>query len=209
MKSFILLFQLSLLITWSECLKFHVPIGRRTFMQSTLASSGVATVANAATTLPEEFRQGTLGAGNSDEGPVPKENYKKMSSGIVYADLKKGRSSDKVVEEGSRVNIQWLPRKANGYFVDSSEVGSWLVGWWKPFLPLFLFLHHKPSNPVSLICRCLGASLSYSPSVTAVLSIALTPASAGCPRVRRGGSYAQYRQHTSRALRTVPRARSR
>jgi FKBP-type peptidyl-prolyl cis-trans isomerase len=124
MKSFILLFQLSLLITWSECLKFHVPIGRRTFMQSTLASSGVATVANAATTLPEEFRQGTLGAGNSDEGPVPKENYKKMSSGIVYADLKKGRSSDKVVEEGSRVNIQWLLRKANGYFVDSSEVSG-------------------------------------------------------------------------------------
>ena len=51
------------------------------------------------------------------------ENYKKLSSGIVYADMKRGRSSsDKIVEEGSRVNVQWVLRKANGYFVDSSEV---------------------------------------------------------------------------------------
>lgn len=33
-------------------------------------------------------------------------------------------SGDRVVEEGSKVNIQWVLRKSNGYFVDSSEVSG-------------------------------------------------------------------------------------
>ena len=76
--------------------------------------------------MPEEYRQGTLGAGNADMSePVPYEKYKKMDNGIVYADqsVRASRAdASKVVGEGSKVNVQWLLRKANGYFVDSSEV---------------------------------------------------------------------------------------
>ena len=57
--------------------------------------------------------------------PIPYDKYKKLDSGIVYADqaVRTSRAdSSKVVAPGSKVNIQWLLRKANGYFVDSSEV---------------------------------------------------------------------------------------
>mmetsp|Transcript_23269 Transcript_23269/g.48317 ORF Transcript_23269/g.48317 Transcript_23269/m.48317 type:complete len:224 (-) Transcript_23269:35-706(-) len=97
---------------------------RRSLALSIVASLPVP--AFAVTTLPEEYRQGTLGAGNADMSePVPYEKYKKMDNGIVYADqaVRASRAdASKVVAEGSKVNVQWLLRKANGYFVDSSEV---------------------------------------------------------------------------------------
>jgi hypothetical protein len=72
--------------------------------------------------LKEEYRQGTAAlADMDDQAPVPKEAYKKLESGVVYADLRLG-SGELVVKEGSRVNLQWVLRKSNGYFVDSSEV---------------------------------------------------------------------------------------
>jgi FKBP-type peptidyl-prolyl cis-trans isomerase len=72
--------------------------------------------------LKEEYRQGTAAlADMHDQAPVPKEAYKKLESGVVYADLRLG-SGELVVKEGSRVNLQWVLRKSNGYFVDSSEV---------------------------------------------------------------------------------------
>jgi FKBP-type peptidyl-prolyl cis-trans isomerase len=54
------------------------------------------------------------------DGPVPREAYKKLKSGVVYADLRNGSGNDEV-KEGSKVNLQWVLRKSNGYFVDSSE----------------------------------------------------------------------------------------
>mmetsp|Transcript_3370 Transcript_3370/g.9602 ORF Transcript_3370/g.9602 Transcript_3370/m.9602 type:complete len:232 (+) Transcript_3370:66-761(+) len=48
-------------------------------------------------------------------GPV------KLSSGVSYEDLRPGTSSVDVVEEGKRVNIQWVLKRSNGYLVDSSE----------------------------------------------------------------------------------------
>jgi len=75
-------------------------------------------------TLSEEYRQGTAALANSDEDAIlPKEAYKKLPSGLVYADVRTG-TGDQAVEEGSRVNIQWVLRKSNGYFVDSSEVSG-------------------------------------------------------------------------------------
>jgi FKBP-type peptidyl-prolyl cis-trans isomerase len=75
-------------------------------------------------TLSEEYRQGTAALANSDEDAIlPKEAYKKLPSGLVYADVRTG-TEDQAVEEGSRVNIQWVLRKSNGYFVDSSEVSG-------------------------------------------------------------------------------------
>lgn len=54
------------------------------------------------------------------DAPVPREAYKKLPSGTIYADLRSGPGPE-VVKEGSRVNLQWVLRKSNGYFVDSSE----------------------------------------------------------------------------------------
>jgi FKBP-type peptidyl-prolyl cis-trans isomerase len=50
---------------------------------------------------------------------VPKEAYHKLDSGVIYADLRVGNGE--IVKEGSRVNMQWVLRRSNGYFVDSSE----------------------------------------------------------------------------------------
>jgi len=74
--------------------------------------------------LSEEYRQGTAAlADMDDQAPVPREAYKKLPSGVIYADLRPGSGTD-VVKEGSRVNLQWVLRKSNGYFVDSSEVSG-------------------------------------------------------------------------------------
>lgn len=70
--------------------------------------------------LKEEYRQGTAALADMDDAaPVPREAYKKLPSGVIYADLRPG--SGETVAEGSRVNLQWVLRRSNGYFVDSSE----------------------------------------------------------------------------------------
>lgn len=74
--------------------------------------------------LGEEYRQGTSALADMDSAaPVPREAYKKLSSGVVYADLRPGTGIEEV-KLGSRVNIQWVLRKSNGYFVDSSAVND-------------------------------------------------------------------------------------
>mmetsp|Transcript_8827 Transcript_8827/g.21561 ORF Transcript_8827/g.21561 Transcript_8827/m.21561 type:complete len:287 (-) Transcript_8827:1469-2329(-) len=73
--------------------------------------------------LSEEYRQGTAALADMDDmAPVPREAYKKLPSGVILADLRPGKSEDGVVKTGSRVNLQWVLRKSNGYFVDSSQV---------------------------------------------------------------------------------------
>ena len=73
--------------------------------------------------LPEEYRQGTAALADMDEmAPVPREAYVKLSSGVIYADLRPG--TGETVGDGSRVNMQWVLRKSNGYFVDSSDVSG-------------------------------------------------------------------------------------
>lgn len=74
--------------------------------------------------LKEEYRQGTSAlAGMESDAPVPREAYKKLSSGVVYADLRAGKgTAATTVGQGSKVNLQWVLRKSNGYFVDSSQV---------------------------------------------------------------------------------------
>jgi FKBP-type peptidyl-prolyl cis-trans isomerase len=76
--------------------------------------------------LSEEYRQGTAALADMDEmAPVPREAYKKLPSGVIIADLRPGTSTDNtIVKEGSRVNMQWVLRKSNGYFVDSSQVAN-------------------------------------------------------------------------------------
>lgn len=78
--------------------------------------------------LKEDYRQGTaaLADMNDSQAPVPREAYQKLDSGVIYADLRQGiatgsKSSSEVVRSGSQVNLQWVLRRSNGYFVDSSE----------------------------------------------------------------------------------------
>ena len=61
--------------------------------------------------------------GDSIESEVlPREAYNKLDSGVIYADISKG--SGEQVKEGSKLNIQWVLRRSNGYFVDSSAVSD-------------------------------------------------------------------------------------
>lgn len=56
--------------------------------------------------LGEEYMQGTSALANMDsDAPIPKEAYKKLPSGVIYADLRVG--SGETISEGSRVNLQW------------------------------------------------------------------------------------------------------
>lgn len=100
---------------------------RRNFLS--VALSGAATLpfispaALAASNkdLKEEYRQGTAALAEDDAmAPVPREAYKKLASGVIYADLRPGSGGD-AVKADSRVNLQWVLRKSNGYLVDSSE----------------------------------------------------------------------------------------
>jgi len=73
--------------------------------------------------LGEEYRQGTAALADTEEAEVlPREAYNKLSSGVIYADIAQG--SGETVKEGSRVNLQWVLRRSNGYFVDSSAVSD-------------------------------------------------------------------------------------
>mmetsp|Transcript_28293 Transcript_28293/g.51223 ORF Transcript_28293/g.51223 Transcript_28293/m.51223 type:complete len:234 (+) Transcript_28293:72-773(+) len=98
---------------------------RRKVMNSLIAAglSCVPSISNAKD-LKEDYRQGTAALSDMDDAaPVPREAYKKLEDGVIYADLRTG-SSGEAATVGSRVNLQWVLRKSNGYFVDSSEVNN-------------------------------------------------------------------------------------
>jgi FKBP-type peptidyl-prolyl cis-trans isomerase len=114
-------------------------LARRDILRTTAAILPflVPTVAHAAAAaakdLKEDYRQGTAALAEMEsQAPVAREAYQKLPSGVVYADLRGGSGNEKV-QQGSRVNLQWVMRKSNGYFVDSSERNGgvpfiWTVG---------------------------------------------------------------------------------
>ena len=76
-----------------------------------MLTAGVASPAWAAVDLKDDYRQGTAALANMDaDAPVPREAYTKLPSGVIYADLRPGKS-DSAVQEGSRVNMQWVSKK--------------------------------------------------------------------------------------------------
>lgn len=96
---------------------------------SFLAFKGpLAAVAVVASTTPskdlkEEYRQGTAALADLEEAaPLPREAYQTLDSGVIYADVRPGPMGAPTVQEGNRVNVQWVLRRSNGYFVDSSQV---------------------------------------------------------------------------------------
>jgi len=99
-----------------------VNLSTMTIIDASFSNSAYAKDGEKSKTLSEEYRQGTSALADMDANAVvPREAYKKLPSGVIYADLRVG-SGDVVVGEGSRVNMDWVLRKSNGYFVDSSEV---------------------------------------------------------------------------------------
>ena len=109
----------------SESGLFPIDIHRRNIMF--LVVAGVLPMASppasAAKDLKEEYRQGTAALAEDDKmTPIPREAYKKLASGVIYADLRPGNGD--AAKEGSRANLQWVLRKSNGYFVDSSQVNE-------------------------------------------------------------------------------------
>jgi len=93
-----------------------VPESRRAILGR--AAGGLAATMLTLLSVPSSGIAATM----DDMGPVPREAYKKLPSGVIIADLRPGNNGDGVVKNGSRVNLQWVLRKSNGYFVDSSQV---------------------------------------------------------------------------------------
>lgn len=96
--------------------------------QAAVTSSSPSIVPNKKD-LQEEYRQGTAALNSAleeDMAPVPREAYVKLPSGVIYADVVKPKASSNtnVVQVGSKVNIQWVLRRSNGYFVDSSQIND-------------------------------------------------------------------------------------
>lgn len=76
-------------------------------------SSASAMYENAPVRIPDvESGDGTTAA-SSSPGPTS------LPSGVSYEDLRPGTGD--IVSEGKRVNIQWVLKRSNGYYVDSSE----------------------------------------------------------------------------------------
>jgi FKBP-type peptidyl-prolyl cis-trans isomerase len=89
----------------------------------TMATAAQSTSSTSSKSLSEDYRQGTAAlADMDDQAPVPNEAYKKLPSGVIYADLRPGSPNANEAKPGSRCNMQWVLRKSNGYFVDSSQV---------------------------------------------------------------------------------------
>mmetsp|Transcript_36066 Transcript_36066/g.66922 ORF Transcript_36066/g.66922 Transcript_36066/m.66922 type:complete len:262 (-) Transcript_36066:45-830(-) len=117
---------------------------RRTFVHDFVINAGLlATTITTTTPLPahaliegnvpptktkslsEEYRQGSAALGSSVEAEVlPRESYKKLPSGVIYADISVPNGGGEEVKEGSKLNVQWVLRRSNGYFVDSSAVSD-------------------------------------------------------------------------------------
>lgn len=98
----------------------QAPVPRSAVVSLLLVAPFLPNLPAVAAGLSEDYRQGTAALSGLDaDGPVPREAYVKLPSGVVYADLRKGKG--KTAATGSRVNLQWVLRKSNGYFVDSSE----------------------------------------------------------------------------------------
>lgn len=90
--------------------------------------SGVATTLmlasqpTSAKYLKDDYMQGTAALSAPDSNGAKEPEYIKLPSGVIYADMRMG--SGETVREGSRVNLQWVLRKSNGYFVDSSATND-------------------------------------------------------------------------------------
>ncbi|CAM9412067.1 unnamed protein product [Phaeothamnion confervicola] len=72
--------------------------------------------------LPSEFETPQLrGLGGDDNPRVPP--FQTLPSGVRFTDLQEGTGP--AVEEGKSLSCQWVLRRMNGYFVDSSAANNY------------------------------------------------------------------------------------
>jgi len=76
--------------------------------------------------LGDEYCQGTAEFGDAVEAEVlPRNAYRKRPLGVIYANISLSSNyTSSVVKEDSKVIIQGVLRRSNGYFVDSSAVSD-------------------------------------------------------------------------------------
>lgn len=117
----------------SRSTKTYPFISRRSLVSGLVVAAGNVQVASALVegnkpppkkgeapkSLGDEYRQGTAAMTNTEE-VLPESRFVTLGSGVKYADLVVGTGAE--VSEGNRVNLQWVLRRSNGYFVDSSAV---------------------------------------------------------------------------------------
>lgn len=100
-------------------------IDRRSLLAKLLGASTILVFPSlpaSARDLKDEYMQGTAALSAPDSKGTKEPQYIKLPSGVIYADMREG--SGETVREGSRVNLQWVLRKSNGYFVDSSATND-------------------------------------------------------------------------------------
>lgn len=56
-----------------------------------------------------------------ENAPAAESPSVSLPSGVSYQDLRSGDDASITVEKGKRVNIQWVIKRSNGYFIDSSS----------------------------------------------------------------------------------------
>ena len=106
------------------------PPAARALVQGNPPPTGLRSSSSASSSAPrtkqlseEYLTDGTAAMAESVEAEVlPREAYKKLDSGVIYADISKGSGEE--VAPGKRLNAQWILRRSNGYFVDSSAVSD-------------------------------------------------------------------------------------
>lgn len=104
------------LVVWA-CAALAPPLSGRRAVLEGLAAAAVAGAAPAsAATADEKMTDYTTSRG-LDQEPVVK-GFVTLPSGVRYADLKPGSGPEAAA--GSRVSLQWVLRRSNGYYVDGS-----------------------------------------------------------------------------------------
>jgi hypothetical protein len=91
-----------------------LPSTRRGLLHATASALVLPQSAAMATSLDSVYDTRAL-----DQMPVVEPSkFKRLDSGVRYADLRIGEGTE--VNSGSRLSIQWVLRRSNGYYVDGS-----------------------------------------------------------------------------------------
>jgi len=95
-------------------LEVHGGVSRRETLCKTLTAVFVGTATSQTFSTPSNAMYEN--APTTESAPV------NLLSGVTYQDIREGEGD--LVEEGKRVNIQWVLKRSNGYTIDSSSTND-------------------------------------------------------------------------------------